>query len=430
MIHSLLAGCRNLAAIATLTLVLISAAHTSNSPEAVIPPFTEWQQFIDELEQLWPQTASKLPPDMRQDPQIQQELGRLMLAAIAARSLDALSADGDHPWFLPHLGLTMNVFQPNADTVYRNANITPGGSYRIRGRAGSLSLFKMAQFGPTPVDTGKGVRAFDNHDFATLTHDEHGQFDVLLSVDKPRHYSGDWWPLNPNTEHLMVRMVSADWAHEQDPTLAIERLDSAATKGRPSADKLRQRLVGLAPRIKNSATFLVDHAVQLRQEGYINRLKVFDVVTNLGGLYGQFYYEGAYELTRHEALIVETTVPKQCAYSSLILTNDIYETTDWYNNHSSLNHSQVHVDDDEVLRIVISHQDPGIANWLDTAGYPRGVIQGRWTDCTSQPVPTIQKVALSELMQYLPSDTARVSPEQRDHIIRERRAALQQRPLW
>ena len=30
--------------------------------------------------------------------------------------------------------------QPNADTVYRTATITPGASYRLRGQRGNLSL--------------------------------------------------------------------------------------------------------------------------------------------------------------------------------------------------------------------------------------------------------------------------------------------------
>src|SRR3546814_8684388 len=86
---------------------------------------------------------------------------------------------------------------------------------------------------------------------------------------------------------------------------------------------------------------------------YINKLRVFDV-SNGSALVGQFYYEGAYELTPDEALIIESKVPAKCGYSSLILTNDIYETTDWYNNLSSLNGSQVHIAKDGMLRIVVS----------------------------------------------------------------------------
>src|SRR3546814_9531355 len=71
-----------------------------------------------------------------------------------------------------------------------------------------------------------------------------------------------------------------------------------------------------------------------------------------------------------EALIVEAEVPTQCGYASLILTNDIYETTDWYNNQASLNNAQWRVDGDGILRVVVSAKDPCVPNWLDTSGYP------------------------------------------------------------
>src|SRR3546814_15192204 len=69
-------------------------------------------------------------------------------------------------------------------------------------------------------------------------------------------------------------------------------------------------------------------------DGFINKFRVFDL-TNMTGLVGQFYYEGAYQLAPDEALLVEAKVPETCGYWSLILTDDVYETTDWVNNHRS-----------------------------------------------------------------------------------------------
>ncbi|HEX7822848.1 MAG TPA: hypothetical protein VF463_19795 [Sphingobium sp.] len=115
-------------------------------------------------------------------------------------------------------------------------------------------------------------------------------------------------------------------------------------------------------------------------------------------------------------------LPKTCVYRSLILTNGIYETTDWYNNHSSLNGAQAPAHSDGILRIVVSARDPGLPNWLDTAGYPTGIIQGRWTDCSSQPVPTVRKVAISDVAKSLPASTPRISPQERDKVTLDRRA--------
>lgn len=68
-------------------------------------------------------------------------------------------------------------------------------------------------------------------------------------------------------------------------------------------------------------------------------MKQWDLA-NAGGVPKQFYYEGAYEIGPDEALILEAKVPEGCAYWSTILTNNLFETTDWYNHQSSLDGTQ------------------------------------------------------------------------------------------
>ena len=366
---------------------------------------------------------AKLPPDERNDPQVRQEVGRLALEALASSTLDTLGGDGDHPAFVPQLNQTLNVGQPNADTIYRTADIAPGGIYRLRGRRGTLRTVMIGEINPKVG----AIKVY--HDVNALTADSEGRYDVILSPARPQGYTGDWWPLSPTATKLLLRTVGSDWADEQEPTFSIERLDRPVARSRPSAADLEQRLRRLPDGISFIGLLLVDHAATLRSQGYVNRLKVFDV-SQMGGLVGQFYYEGAYELRDDEALIVEARAPAKCVYRSMILTNEIYETTDWTNNESSLNDSQAPVDRDGVLRIVVSARDPGVPNWLDTAGYPEGVIQGRWNGCDSQPIPTVRKVALADVRRALPPETPTVTPEERERIIRERRAAFQQRPLW
>jgi hypothetical protein len=264
--------------------------------------------------------------------------------------------------------------------------------------------------------------------FSTLKVDAGGRYDVLLSAERPEGHDGDWWQLDPNAAMLMMRQVSSDWGGEESSTISIERVDRPVERRRASAAELEQRLRALVPQTEYMALMFPDHVEQLRQEGYVNRFKVFDV--GFGALAGQFYYEGAFDLADDEALIVESPVPARCQYRSLILTNDIFETIDWYNNHSSLNDAQARPDPDGKLRIVVSARDPGVRNWLDTAGHRRGVIQGRWTECDSQPMPEVRKVKLADVAAALPSDVATVTPEQRQEIIRERRRSYLERPQW
>jgi hypothetical protein len=416
------------AAAVAATLLALAAGHAAAAEPAVPPLIPTWNAYLDELRDLAPKMLAKLPPRVRDDPQVQQEVGRLMLEAVAARSLDAIAADGDRPMFLPSLNVVLNILQPNADTVYKQAVITPGGSYRLRGRKGSLRIATLGTMSPPSAD-GK-IRATEYFDLNKLPGDADGAFDVLLSPTKPAGYKGVWWKLDPRATTVLLRQVSYDWAKERDPVVSIERVDVPAPRPRPSGVLLDERLRRAGPATGQTAMLLIDHVEQLRRDGAINRFQPWDVVSNYGGLFGQFYYETAYEVGDDEALIVEAQYPKTCAYASMILTNDIFETTDWYNNHSSLNGAQWQVNADGKLRVVVSARDPGVQNWLDTAGHPTGVIQGRWTECEATPLPSMRKVPLSEVSRLLPRDTRKVTPAERDRIVRDRRAAFQQRVLW
>jgi hypothetical protein len=409
--------------------MVLAAVMASGGARAQTAPIPGWDGFVAGLRDLAPAMVARLPARLRGDAQVRAELGRLMLEALATCALSAISADGDHPVFLPGPDVTLNVFQPNADTTYRTAFITPGGTYRLRGQAGSLRITKIGEVLSSPQDGGKLSAMLAYHDIGALRRDAAGRFDVVLSPRRPAGYGGDWWRLDPRATMLLLRQVDYDWGRERDPTISIERLDAPVQRTRPSAAALQARLEKLTAATAATALAFVDHVEGLRRGGFLNRLHVFDV-SQMGGLVGQFYYEGAYELKPDEALLVATTVPKGCVYSSILLTNDIYETTDWYNNESSLNGSQVRVDRDGVLRVVVAGRDPGVPNWLDTAGYDSGAVQGRWTGCASTPVPSARVVKLAELRRYLPEDTPVVTPPAREALVRARRAALQQRPLW
>jgi hypothetical protein len=367
---------------------------------------------------------------MRNDAEIRQEVGRLALASFAGPALQTLSADGDHPFFLPQLNMLLFAGQPNPDTFYRFTEITSGGIYRIRGKRGSLRIATIGEMSPRILvdgtDQSTPIKAY--HDINSLNVDADNRFDVILSPERPAGYTGDWWQLQPTTTRLLLRMVNSDWEKEQDPTISIERVDAPAPRPRPSAAEMENRLRALPREIKFLATLFVDKVEQLRRDGYNNKLCVFDV-SGMGGLKGQFYYEGAYELGDDEALVIEAKAPN-CLYRSIMLTNETYDTIDWYNNHSCLNGSQSQPDADGMLRYVVSARDPGVPNWLDTAGHPRGLIQGRWMNADAQPLPAVKKVLFSDVRKMLPPDTPVVTAQERNRMVRDRRAALQQRSLW
>jgi hypothetical protein len=389
----------------------------------------EWEQLLDELRPLGEKMRQRLPERLRDDPHARQESVRLLLMGLLRTVNDAVAHDRDHPMFVPELNVVQNIFQPNADTIYKAALIGKGGSYRLRGERGDVKLMMLAQLGPDTLRTGKHHPALATFSFHDLTLDADGRFDVIVSPERPEGHQGDHWPLHPDCEKFMIRIVGCRWGEERDPRFGIDRLDTAPSKGRPTLAQLAHRFSEIAFTAGTCALAFPDRVQGFRDAGLINTLKVTDM-SQMSGLQRQSYYEGAYELAEDEALITEVKIPQEVSYWSLILTNDLYETTDWYNNQSSLNMTQAVVDGDGYFRAVIAARDPGIHNWLDTSGYPSGAIQGRWFDTDDQPTPTARKVKLADVLSHLPADTRLVSPDERDAAIRARRIGAQMRTIW
>jgi len=389
----------------------------------------EWGKLIDGLRPLGDAMRARVPERLRSDPQIMAESMRLLLSGLARASSDALVGDRRHPMFVPELNIAQNIFQPNADTIYKSCLIERGGSYLLKGDRGTTRMMILAQMGPDTLRTGKHHPALDQGNFDTLQIDSEGNFEVVISPKRPAGHKGDWWPLNDNCEKFMIRIVSCDWGVEREPRFGIVRLDVEEAKGRATVDALHHAFGEMAGITAVCALAFPTHVQELRDQGFLNALKVFDV-SQMSGLQGQSYYEGAYELADDEALITEVKIPDSYKYWSIILTNELYETTDWYNNQSSLNDTQGVVDSDGIFRTVISARDPGVHNWLDTAGYESGAVQGRWFGATATPNPNIRKVKLVDVWDHLPAATRSVSPQERAIALRNRRIAAQKRAIW
>ena len=390
----------------------------------------EWEELLDQLRPLGEQMRNRIPERLRSDPHIMQETMRLMLSGLLRTINDAIMHDRSHPMFVPEINVCQNIFQPNADTIYKAALIERGGVYRICGDRGTTRMMILAQLGPDSLRTQQHHPAQGQNDFDDLRVDPDGSFDVVLSPERPPGYTGDWWELKPGTEKLMVRIVACDWAVEREPRFGIVRLDSArAAKGRPTLEELAFRFGEIPGTTTFCAMAFPDKVQQLRDRGFTNSLEVVDF-SQMTGLSGQSYYEGAFELEDDEALITEVRIPEKVRYWSLILTNELYETIDFYHNQSSLNSAQAVLDADGYFRTVISSRDPGVHNWLDTSGYRSGAVQGRWFGAEERPTPTMKKVKLADVRAHLPADTVLVTPDQRDDAIRDRALRAHRRTIW
>ena len=115
----------------------------------------QWEKLIDGLRPLGDAMRKRVPERLQSDPQIMAESMRLLLSGVTRATNDALVGDRRHPMFVPELNISQNIFQPNADTIYRACLIEKGGTYIIRGDRGTVRMVILAQMGPDTLRTGK-----------------------------------------------------------------------------------------------------------------------------------------------------------------------------------------------------------------------------------------------------------------------------------
>ena len=70
---------------------------------------------------------------------------------------------------------------------------------------------------------------------------------------------------------------------------------------------------------------------------------------------------------------------------------------------------------------------PGIANWLDTAGYSNGAMILRCVRTTTAPTPRTRVVTFDDVASALPADTKTVTSDERASVLERRRRAVHER---
>ncbi|HEY7938200.1 MAG TPA: DUF1214 domain-containing protein, partial [Acidimicrobiales bacterium] len=91
------------------------------------------------------------------------------------------------------------------------------------------------------------------------------------------------------------------------------------------------------------------------------------------------YMLGTFRLDPGESLLLELD-PPQTRYWSVTLENIWHECIEPRRRRSSLTNAAAVADPDGTVRVVISADDPGVVNWLDTGGRHRGFLLVRWLD--------------------------------------------------
>ncbi|BBZ69943.1 DUF1214 domain-containing protein [Mycobacterium paraseoulense] len=300
------------------------------------------------------------------------------------------------------------------DCLYTRAVLRGGESYRLFGNRGTARYVGL--------QTMNGIAATANELVDELEVDPDGNFEVVLSVDER---PGNWMRIAGDHPTLTVRHFFYDWDTEVASSLHIERLGDAVDAHGPAvgADAaLSRQLVALGDFVEDNLAFFLQFGAAAPTNGFLPPIDR----TDIGAAAENRPVIGRWELQPDEALIVEVK-PPQGIYWSFSIGNPWWETIHYGRHQSSLNAHQAAVDSDGQVRVVLCEADPGVANWLDTAGHSNGPIILRCVRTETAPTPTTRVVPHDNIHAELPPDTTNVTPEERRSVLAARRRAVRER---
>jgi hypothetical protein len=300
------------------------------------------------------------------------------------------------------------------DCVYMSASLHAGETYRLVGSRGTARYVGL--------QTMDGIAATTNYLVDDLEVGADGNFEAILSADE---HDGNWLRLAGDHPTLTVRNFFYDWDTEVPASLQIERVGDKIASQHRSVDldvSVSRQFYALGEFVYDNLKFFLDFGAMPPANGFVPPMDM----TEMGAAAENRPVIGRFELKPDEALILELEPPTG-VYWSISLGNPWLETIHYGRHQSSLNGHQAAIDSDGILRVVISSRDPGVANWLDSAGHSNGAMLLRCVRTETAPVPSSRVVKIDDVAPALPADTAMTTPDERAKVIEARRRAVHER---
>lgn len=361
-----------------------------------------WAEFCDALKAAGDLVLSHSAPD---DP-LERAEGFRYLSRLARGGLEAFveNADPRFPRLRP-LPDQVKIGADNPDNHYQSASISGRYDYRLRGRRGTVNYLG---FGAYSGNYGQGTQAGEREGYLEdhqLDVAPDGTFEVVLSC---RPQPGNWLRMTPDTTQLIVRQSFLDREHEELAELVLERLDADGQAPGPlRPERLANGLAGAALFVHGCARRFVDWADDFATRP--NELHTLDPDVYTAALADPNirFYHGYWTLGPGEALVIEATPPPPregspaaaagTAYWNFQLNNRWMESLDYRYHRVTLNAHAAASEPDGSVRIVVAHEDPGVANWIETAGHRHGTMGLRWVRAARDEQPRTRVAPLDEL---------------------------------
>jgi hypothetical protein len=316
---------------------------------------------------------------------------RFLSDALHAATEIYLRSDAARPSFVPIVGPTFKWGGDNSDAFYYFAPVSPDLEYVVRGKRGDAVYISVCVYGG-PDDGRWSTRIVSNVSDRDLTFDDEGRFEIVVSRTRPTDGRA-WLELADDANALLTRDYHVDPAHGAPTVYEIEAVPAAAPPP-PLRD------ADLAARLRSATNFLRELLPITPIPHPAEPNTIADVWEVPSATYGwaakdAHYAMGSFELADDEQLVIEGRSP-ECAYWGCMLWNPFMQTFDYRYERIGINGAQATYEADGSWRLVVAAKDPGVPNWLSTAGHTRGVVFFRWflaSETPATPVAHVERVA-------------------------------------
>ncbi|MBW2270353.1 MAG: DUF1214 domain-containing protein [Deltaproteobacteria bacterium] len=375
-----------------------------------------WREFCDRLKAAGDRI---LEPDFPDDGRTRTEGFRALLRLLSySTRLEVEAGDPLFPDFVRYEEPHTQWGGPNPDNTYLRARIDPTQSYRIWANvAGMHGAIFCQHEGDMQLEQYGVYHECDMEDFET---DAAGHFELVLS---PQEHEGNWIPTHPKARLFTIRIYLSDWQNHSAPTFHIERVGAEGVAPPPvTPGQLACGLERVIHWVEKSSVFW---------NGYVQKSFAAatpnvagEVRSTPGGADNIAYGSCFWDLADDEALLLTCEVPVARYWNFTIHTMTWLESGDFPRRQTSLTGDQVTLDGDGLVRIVLSKEDPGVPNWIDSEGRPQGLLAYRWVWAKTMPTPTARVVKVADVFEHLPADHGKIGEAERCRQLSARREAL------
>lgn len=323
-----------------------------------------------------------------------------------------------HTFCTPHCKLGGDA----ADLVYQQAWIDGETVYRVSGQRGSSRFLNFTVQGPRP-DKIPGTQwpslhePFGDIPEANLTSDQlrsepDGSFELYIGGAQRE---SNWLPTTKGSRKLFIRQGFDRW-DETPARLSIERVDMDEPRPLPTPETFVAAMDWAGNFVTGLMNDWPEHPFRY-SAGVVDpqRVNEFPQGGEADGAEdkkrGRAAAHMCWRLSPDEALVVEFD-----DHDSFWMASNagvFFNSMDYLYRPVSFTPSRAKVDTDGVVRLVLSHADPGYHNWLDTQGFEQGGLTYRNFLSDASTNLRTRLIPHRELASAMPSDSLKVSPEQR-----------------